>query len=58
VVNINLYNSAHKKSILFRGFDLIKSHFVRRIEDFSYDLHPPLDQLEKSHASRFRAGGS
>jgi len=46
VVNINLYNSAHHKSVLLRGFDLIKSHFVRRIEDFSYDLHPPLDQLE------------
>jgi len=46
VVNINLYNSEHKKSVLLRGFDLIKSHFVPRIEDFSYDLHPPLDQLE------------
>jgi Transglycosylase SLT domain len=46
VVNINLFNSAHEKSVLLRGFDLIKSHFVPRIEDFSYDLHPPLDQLE------------
>ena len=45
VVNINLYNSAHKKSVLLRGFDLIKSHIVPRIEDFSYDLRPPLDQF-------------
>jgi hypothetical protein len=46
VVNIDLYNSAHQKSVLLRGFDLIKSHFVPRLEDFSYDLQAPLRQLE------------
>jgi hypothetical protein len=45
VVNINLYNSAHEKSVLLRGFDLIKSHLVSRLEDFSYDLRAPLHQL-------------
>ena len=46
VVNINLYNSAHQKSVLHRGLDLIKNYFVPRLEDFSYDLHAPLRQLE------------
>jgi hypothetical protein len=46
VVNINLYNSAHEKTVLLRGFDLIKTHFVPRLEDFSYDLRAPLSQLE------------
>ena len=46
VVNINLYNSAQQKSVLLSGFDLIKSHFIPRIEDFSYDLHASLHQLE------------
>ncbi len=47
VVNINLYNPAHEKTVLLHGFDLIKSHFVPRIEDFSYDLREPLRQLGK-----------
>ena len=38
--------SAHQKSVLLRGFDLIKSHFIARIADFSYDLHASLHQLE------------
>jgi hypothetical protein len=46
VVDINLYNSAHEKTVLLRGFDLIKGNLVPRIEDFSYDLREPLRQLE------------
>ncbi|HEY1849865.1 MAG TPA: hypothetical protein VGG60_02485, partial [Candidatus Binataceae bacterium] len=45
VVNLNLYNSAHKKTVLLHGFDLIKSHLIPRLEDFSYDLGEPLRQL-------------
>src|ERR1700674_5450173 len=46
VVNINLYNSAHEKTVLLRGLRLVKTHFFPRLEDFSYDLHAPLRQLE------------
>jgi hypothetical protein len=46
VVNINLYNSALKKTVLSRGFDLIKSNLVPRLQDFSYDLKGPLRQIE------------
>ena len=45
VVNLNLYNSAHQKTVLLHGFDLIKSHLTPRLEDFSYDLGEPLHQL-------------
>jgi len=46
VINLNLYNSAHEKSVLDRGFDLIKSNLIPRLEDFSYDLEAPLRQIE------------
>jgi hypothetical protein len=46
VTDVNLYNPAHEKTVLLRGFDLIKGHFVPKIEDFSYDLREPLRQLE------------
>ena len=46
VTNLNLYNSAHEKTVLLRGFDLIKGHLGPRLEDFSYDLRAPLHQLE------------
>ncbi len=45
VVNLNLYNPAHQKTVLLHGFDLIKSHLTPRLEDFSYDLGEPLRQL-------------
>ena len=46
VTNINLYNSEHKRTILLRGFDLIKKSLIPRLETFSFDLSAPLRQLE------------
>lgn len=46
VTNINLYNSEHKRTILLRGFDLIKHSLIPRLETFSFDLRAPLRQLE------------
>jgi len=46
VIDVNLYNSAHQKTVLLHGFDLIKGNFVPKIEDFSYDLREPMRQLE------------
>ncbi|MGH7934720.1 MAG: lytic transglycosylase domain-containing protein [Candidatus Binataceae bacterium] len=47
VININLYNPQHQKTLLAgRGFDLVKSYLIPRFEDFSFDLKPGLMQLE------------
>ncbi len=44
--DMNLYDSAHQKTQLVgRGFDLIKSYLIPRLDDFSYDLHPAVQQL-------------
>jgi soluble lytic murein transglycosylase-like protein len=44
--DLNVYDSAHQKSqIVSKGFDLIKSYLVPRLEDFSYDLNPAVQQL-------------
>src|SRR5580700_9886619 len=44
--DLNLYDSAHQKTaIASRGFDLIKSYLIPRLDDFSYDLKPSVQQL-------------
>ncbi len=44
--DLNVYDSAHQKSqIVSKGFDLIKSYLLPRLEDFSYDLNPAVQQL-------------
>ncbi len=44
--DLNVYDSAHQKTqIVSKGFDLIKSYLVPRLEDFSYDLRPSVQQL-------------
>ena len=44
--DLNLYDSAHQKTaIASRGFDLIKSYLIPRLDDFSYDLRPSVQQL-------------
>ncbi len=44
--DLNVYDSAHQKTVLVsKGFDLIKSYLVPRLEDFSYDLNPSVQQL-------------
>ncbi len=44
--DLNLYKPDHEKSLLVgRGFDLIKGNLIPRLETFSYDLRPALDQL-------------
>ncbi len=44
--DLNLYDSAHQKTLLVsRGFDLIKSYLIPRLDDFSYDLNPGVQQL-------------
>ena len=44
--DLNLYDSAHQKTeIVSKGFDLIKSYLIRRLDDFSYDLNPAVQQL-------------
>jgi hypothetical protein len=46
VADINLYNLRHEKTVLAsRGFDLIKSYFLPRLEEFSFDLKSPLMQV-------------
>jgi Transglycosylase SLT domain len=48
VTDINLYNMKHEKTLLVgRGFDLVKTYLIPRLETFSFDLKPPLDQLEE-----------
>src|SRR5713101_7123498 len=47
VTNLNLYKPSHEKSLLVgRGFDLIKGNLIPRLEAFSFDLRPPLQQLD------------
>jgi soluble lytic murein transglycosylase-like protein len=44
--DFNVYDAAHQKTqIVSKGFDLIKSYLVPRLEDFSYDLRPSVQQL-------------
>src|SRR5271168_3609905 len=44
--DLNLYDAAHQKTaIASRGFDLIKSYLIPRLDDFSYDLRPSVQQL-------------
>ena len=44
--DLNVYDSAHQKAqIVSQGFDLIKSYLLPRLEDFSYDLKPSVQQL-------------
>ncbi|MGC2275565.1 MAG: lytic transglycosylase domain-containing protein [Candidatus Binatus sp.] len=44
--DLNVYNAAHQKSqIVSKGFDLIKGYLIPRLNDFSYDLNPAVQQL-------------
>jgi len=44
--DLNLYDSAHQKTqLVSKGFDLIKSYLIPRLDDFSYDLNPAVQQL-------------
>jgi hypothetical protein len=44
--DLNLFDSAHQKTaIVSQGFDLIKSDLIPRLDDFSYDLNPAVQQL-------------
>jgi len=44
--DFNVYDAVHQKTqIVSKGFDLIKSYLVPRLEDFSYDLNPAVQQL-------------
>ncbi len=46
IADLNLYNPQHEKSMLVgRGFDLIKQSLIPRLETFSYDLNPSVQQL-------------
>jgi hypothetical protein len=46
IADINLYNPRRQKTLIAgRGFDLIKRYLVPRMETFSYDLNPALQQL-------------
>jgi hypothetical protein len=48
VTNIDLYEHDGGKSLLVgRGFDLIKSGFIPKLETFSYDLSPAIGQLRE-----------
>ena len=62
--DLNLLDSAHQKTaIVSQGFDLIKSDLIPRLDDFSYDLNPAIQQLAAmitdsipaDAAGRFRA---
>lgn len=47
VTDINLYKTDHQKSLIVdRGFDLIKGNLIPRLESFTFDLRPALDQLQ------------
>jgi len=47
VTNLNLYKPNHEKSVLLgRGFDLIKGNLIPGLEAFSFDLKPPIQQLD------------
>jgi hypothetical protein len=44
--DLNVYDSAHQKTeIVSKGFDLIKNYLIPRLDDFSYDLNPAVQQL-------------
>ncbi len=44
--DLNLYDSAHQKTqLVSQAFDLIKSYLIPRLDDFSYDLKPAVQQL-------------
>ncbi|HZC47281.1 MAG TPA: lytic transglycosylase domain-containing protein [Candidatus Acidoferrum sp.] len=44
--DLNLYDSAHRKTqLVSQGFDLIKNDLIPRLDDFSYDLKPSVQQL-------------
>ncbi len=44
--DLNVYDSAHQKTeIVGKGFDLIKSYLIPRLNDFTYDLRPAVQQL-------------
>ncbi len=44
--DLNLYDTAHQETeLVSRGFDLIKSYLIPRLDDFSYDLNPAVQQL-------------
>ena len=44
--DLNLYDSAHQKTqLVSQGFDLIKSYLIPRLDEFSYDLKPAVQQL-------------
>jgi soluble lytic murein transglycosylase-like protein len=46
IADLNLYNPQHEKSMLVgKGFDLIKQYLIPRLETFSYDLNPSVQQL-------------
>ncbi len=44
--DLNLYDSKHQKTmVVSRGFDLVKQYLIPRLEAFSYDLNPAVNQL-------------
>ena len=46
IQEMNLYDPQHAKTFLAgRGFDLIKQHLIPRLQAFSYDLNPAIQQL-------------
>lgn len=48
ISDIDLYDRDGNKSLIVgRGFDLIKSNFIPRMETFSYDLAPAVEQLRE-----------
>ncbi|MFZ2061055.1 MAG: lytic transglycosylase domain-containing protein [Candidatus Binatus sp.] len=62
--DLNVFDSAHQKTeVVSQGFDLIKGDLIPRLNDFSYDLKPAVQQLAAmitdsipaDAADRFRA---
>ena len=62
--DLNVFDSAHQKTeVVSQGFDLIKGDLIPRLNDFSYDLNPAVQQLAAmitdsipaDAADRFRA---
>ena len=46
VKDLNLLDEHHKKSLVVgKGFDLIKRYFIPRLESFTFDLNPAVQQL-------------
>jgi Transglycosylase SLT domain len=46
VADLNVYNPQHEKTLLAgKSFDLIKQYLIPRLETFSYDLNPAVQQL-------------